>query len=65
LIPEQDISSTVGNYTSVDFVVFTQAIEEYKAAGLEDHPNISWLKDHYDLKHIEQIGDLEIYEFSK
>jgi mannosyltransferase len=65
LVPDKDISTSVGNYDSVDFVVFSQAINEYKAAGLDDHPNLAWLKYHYNLNHVEQIGDLEIYQFSK
>jgi len=65
LIPDKDVSTSVGNYNRVDFVVFAQAIDEYKEAGFEDHPNLAWLKNHYELKDVEQIGDLEIYQFSK
>jgi mannosyltransferase len=63
IFPAGDIQSAVGSHAQVYFVVFRQAILEYQAAGQDDHPQLTWLKDHYHLEGQVAFNDLEIYQF--
>jgi hypothetical protein len=63
IFPAGDIQSAVGSHNQVYFVVFRQAIQEYQAAGLDDHLQLAWLKDHYHLEGQVAFNDLEIYKF--
>ena len=65
IFPVQDIQSAVGAHPQVYFVVFRQTIDEYLAAGLADHPQLAWLKQHYRLENQVAFSDLEIYKFGR
>lgn len=62
---KNNIQEAVGENTDIRFVVFSRAIAEYKQAGMEIHPKIKWLDDHYGLVNHEVFGDIEIYFYSK
>ncbi len=63
IYPVSDIQSAVGSHAQVYFVVFRQTIQEYQAAGLDDHLQLAWLKQHYRLEGQVTFNDLEIYQF--
>jgi len=63
IFPAPDIQSAVGSRQQVYFVVFRQTVQEYQAAGLSDHPQIAWLKQHYRLEKQVAFNDLEIFKF--
>jgi len=58
-----DIRTAAGDADSVFFVVYTQAIDEYRAAGLQDHPQLNWLNNRYQLADHKVFNDLEVYQF--
>ena len=64
IFPKLNIQAAVGNHTQVYFVVFRQTVQEYQAAGLGDHPQIAWLKQHYHLESQVNFNDLEIFKFA-
>ncbi len=64
LIPQVDIQTATQGHSSVYFVLFTQAINEYRTAGEAD-PNLAWLDAHYDLAEKKVINDLEIYHYTR
>lgn len=64
IYPVKDIQTAVGSHAQVYFVVFDEAIQEYQAAGLSDHPILAWLKQHYHLQGQVAFNDLEIYQFT-
>jgi mannosyltransferase len=65
IYPVPDLESAISQSSRVWFVVFQKAIDEYLAAGYEDHQVISRLKSNFDLIEIEEIRDLHIYAFSR
>jgi hypothetical protein len=65
IYPQPDLQSAIGDSQQFYYVVFTQTIQEYKAAGLADHPNLTWLRTHYMLLDKKVFNDLEIYHFSR
>jgi mannosyltransferase len=64
IYPAKDIQSAAGSHPQVYFVVFSQTIQEYMAAGEDDHPQLAWLKQHYRLDGHVSFNDLEIYKFT-
>jgi hypothetical protein len=65
LYAQPDLAYSSRQAESIYFVVFTKAIMEYQAAGLDDHPQLVWLKDHYLTYQRQVFGDLEIYQFEQ
>jgi mannosyltransferase len=65
LYAQPDLAYSSRQAESIYFVVFTKAIMEYQSAGLEDHPQLAWLKDHYLTYQRQVFGDLEIYQFEQ
>jgi mannosyltransferase len=65
LYAQPDLAYSSRQAESIYFVVFTKAIMEYQAAGLADHPQLAWLKDHYLTYQRQVFGDLEIYQFDQ
>jgi uncharacterized membrane protein len=61
----QNIQEAAAEADEIAFVVFSRAIEEYRAAGLNDDPNLAWLEAHYQLLDVEVFNDLEIYQFAQ
>ena len=62
---QPDMNTAVGNNQEVRFVVFSKALAEYKEIGVTIHPKIQWLNDHFIQNNHINIGDLEIFYFSK
>jgi mannosyltransferase len=65
IYPQTDLQVAIGDSQQFYYVVFTQTIQEYTAAGLADHPNLAWLRIHYMLLGKKVFNDLEIYHFSR
>lgn len=63
LIPSQTVGEAVGDARGVYFVTFQKTIEEYQAAGLAHHPNLSWFSSKFQLMDQTVYGDLWIYYF--
>jgi mannosyltransferase len=61
IYPANDLESAVGENSRVWFVVFDQAIEQYKDAGYQDHPVLTWLDLYYDFQDSVEFNDLFIY----
>jgi hypothetical protein len=59
-----DMASAVGDARRVWFVLFARSNEEYLAAGLPEHPHLTWLQQRYVLTETQHWGDLELYLFS-
>jgi 4-amino-4-deoxy-L-arabinose transferase-like glycosyltransferase len=59
----EDIETAVGEAERVWFVVFRQEVEEYQAAGEEEHPQLAWLDEHFTLAGSETWEDLIVYEY--
>lgn len=60
-----DMPSAVGEAERVYFVVFTQAISEYRAMGEDQHPTLAWLDQRYHLVERRAFNDLEIYRYEQ
>ena len=58
-----DLVTAVGDSPRVWFVIFEQAIEEYRAVGKDTHPHLAWLEAHYTLDGVRHLDDLLLYEF--
>ncbi len=65
IFAKKDIQEAVGENREIRFVVFSRAILEYKQAGIDTHPKIQWLNEHYDFVKHEVIGDLELLYYFK
>ncbi|MDR3574764.1 MAG: glycosyltransferase family 39 protein [Anaerolineaceae bacterium] len=65
IFPQPDLAVAIADSQQFYFVVYTQTIQEYKAAGLADHPNLTWLRARYMLLGKKTFNDLEIYHFSR
>ena len=60
-----DIQEAVDGSREIRFVVYSKGIMEYKQAGIDIHPKIKWLNEHYDYVDHKAIGDLEIFYYTK
>jgi uncharacterized membrane protein len=58
-----DIETAVQGHERAWFVIFRRAVDEYRAAGFADHPQRSWLAQHYTLVSVTPFGDLDVYEY--
>jgi hypothetical protein len=65
IYPQPDLTTAIGNSQQFYYVVFTETIQEYQAAGLSDHPNLTWLRTHFMFSGKKVFNDLEIYYFSR
>jgi mannosyltransferase len=65
IFAKPDMNTAVGNNQEVRFVVFSKALAEYKEIGVTVHPKIQWLNDNFTQNNHMNIGDLEIFYFSK
>lgn len=65
IYPEPDLVTAVGGASRVDFVVFSQAVDEYRALGQTDHPHLAWLRAHYHEAGVDIFNDLEVHRFEK
>jgi len=63
IFPAVDLPSVVGDAKRVFFVVFREAIEEYKSTGQANDPALTWLEERFTLADRQVFNDLEIYTF--
>ncbi len=63
LFAMRDLVTAVGAAPRVWFVIFDQAIEEYRAVGETTHPHLAWLEEHFTLDSVRHFDDLLLYEF--
>ena len=63
LYPEASLAQAVGDSGKVWFVVFSETVQEYRQAGIPDHPQVAWLKAAYPLSHVTQFNDLIVVQF--
>jgi 4-amino-4-deoxy-L-arabinose transferase-like glycosyltransferase len=47
------------------FIIFKESIQEYTSAGEADHPQLKWLKNHFQEESMEVWGDLQVYLFTR
>jgi hypothetical protein len=59
------LAEAVGGASRVWFVIFRQAIEEYRESSQPEHPHLTWLRGHYDTGPVESWGDLSLYVFTR
>jgi hypothetical protein len=57
-----DVATAVSGTDRVWLVIFQKALEEYEPAS---HPHLSWFNRNYRELHVQQIDDLNIYEFER
>jgi hypothetical protein len=65
LFPAAGIEAATEGAEVVYFVVFERAIEEYRSAGLEDHPILAWLRLSFGQTEAKAFGDLKVYVFTR
>jgi mannosyltransferase len=65
IFPQPDLVAAVGAYQEVYFVFFSQTVEEYRAVGYSEHPDLAWLGQHFQLVEQLAFNDLEIYHFRR
>ena len=65
LFPASGIEEATEGAEVVYFVVFERAIEEYRAAGLGDHPIVAWLRLRFGQAEVKAFGDLKVYVFTR
>ncbi len=65
LFPDNDLDTAVGNAKVVYFVVFSRAIEEYEAAGNQNHPALAWLKSHFTQTDLKTFNDLQVIRYER
>jgi 4-amino-4-deoxy-L-arabinose transferase-like glycosyltransferase len=63
IFPAVDMTQAVGQSQGVYFVVFTQAIEEYRRMGVDPHPQLVWLDNNYRLSEQKTFNDLEVFHY--
>jgi mannosyltransferase len=63
LLAQPSMESAVGGANRVWFIVFSRAIEEYRALGEPTHPHLSWLDAHYHLVRVEKWDDILLYVY--
>jgi hypothetical protein len=63
LFATADIATATLGHERVWFVVFRRAIDEYRAAGYADHPQLAWLAEYYTLVSVMSFNDLDVYEY--
>ncbi|HEX2979559.1 MAG TPA: glycosyltransferase family 39 protein [Anaerolineaceae bacterium] len=61
--PVASLESAIAGKQRVYYVVFERTIQEYQSLGAADHPNLTWLADHYSQVDRRQFGDLDVYSF--
>jgi hypothetical protein len=65
LLASPTIEEAAGESSGVWLVIFTEAIQEYQALGLDTHPHITWLEEYYTLVSIEEWDDILLYRYER
>lgn len=64
-LAEESIASATAQSQRVWYIIFKQAVEEYRQAGYETHPDLDWLERHFDLINLESYSDLQVFLFER
>jgi len=65
IFPMPSLEAAAGDEKEIYFVVFSNAIAEYRGQGLEDHPGLQWLNAHFEQVDRQVFVDLEIYHYRR
>ncbi len=65
IFPDADLTMAVGDAQVVYFVVFQKAIDEYQAAGAEDHPALLWLQARFRKTNVQTYNDLLVIRYER
>jgi mannosyltransferase len=65
IYPVSGLTEAIGNAQRVWFVVFEEAVQEYRSQGKADHPVVSELGMKYTLAQKQTFNDLLVYEFTR
>ena len=65
LYPQPNLDQAVDGAKRVFFIVFETTLQEYQQSGSMDHPQLAWLKQHFQLVGNASYNDLNVYEFSR
>ncbi len=63
IFPQNNLEQAVGGTDHVFFILFDVTLQEYLQSGKSDHPQLTWLKEHFHLTGITHYNDLLVYEF--
>jgi len=65
IFPQPDLPAAVEARQSVFFITYSRVFQEYQELGLDGHPGIHWLNEHYRLAHRQVFNDLEIFQYER
>lgn len=65
IIPTPDLQTAVGRADVVYYVVFTKAVEEYRAAGNKGHPSLRWLESQFQKSKETSFNDLLVIRYER
>jgi len=65
IFPQPDLAAAVGESDEIYFITFSQTFGEYQAMGMNEHPSIAWLNEHFQQVDRQVYSDLEIYHFQR
>lgn len=64
-LAEDSLEAATAQSERVWFIIFEQAIDEYRQAGYTTHPHLEWLDQHYALKNLESYSDLQVFLYAR
>jgi hypothetical protein len=62
---EKDIQSATENAQRVWFIIFQKSLDEYLSVGVDTHPDLQYLKEHFSPVSVEIWDDVLLYCFIK
>lgn len=69
IFPQPDLATAAGTdcleCTGIYFITFSQTFREYADLGLEEHPHLQWLGEHYRQVHHQVFSDLEVFHYER
>jgi len=63
IFPLADLDTASKGSHGVYFVTFRQTFTEYQEMGLAEHPNVTWLNEHFHQANHISFSDLEVYYY--
>lgn len=65
IFAQPNLQAAIQGYSEVYFVVFTQAMIEYRSLEQGKHPHLQWLEQNFFLVERRSWQDLEVYHFRR
>lgn len=65
IFPQASLEAATTGYADVYFVYFEQSVKEYTAAGFSQHPDLTWLDQHFRRVDSQAVGDLNIAHYQR